>query len=350
MAESDTLLAHLAGRFPGNQEDIATEALAHILVKSAASLEAFNDVVQSGVRDVKPIKAVRTQVLEGNSIPDMVGFDDERKERVIVEVKFWAGLTDNQPNAYLNRLPDDGPAVLMFLAPDDRIKSLWPDLRGRVERQHALSIVESERKCFLIGDTRRHLMLVSWTGLLDSMAARSGDAEEPAGIGAEIRQLRGLARYAGTGVFKPISRDEQVGEDSEQRKRDFERLIEGAAWRGVEQGWASRKGSRVSRYSGEYGRYIYLSGLAWVWFGVQLKRLESTGESPLWVRFVDDLSKIDMDKVRVQLGASNNWANWAPVNLKREVEYSEALNSVVDSLRHISEVVASAVKPAQSSP
>lgn len=348
MAESDTLLAHLAGRFPGNQEDIATEALAHILANSRASMEALNDVVQSGVRGVKPIKAVRTQVLDaGNSIPDMVGFDDEGKERVIVEVKFWATLTDNQPNAYLNRLPDDGPAALVFLAPDDRIKWLWPELRGRVESQYALALVEAERKCFRIGDTQRHLMLVSWTGLLDSMAARSGDAEEPAGIGAEIRQLRSLARYAGTGVFKPILRDERVGEDSEQRKRDFEQLIEGATWRGVEQGWASRKGSRISRYSGEYGRYIYLSGLAWVWFGIQLKRFESTGESPLWVRFVDDLSKLDMDRVRAQLGASGNWA---PVNLKREVEYSEALNSVVDSLRHIAEVVAAAAKPAQSSP
>ena len=348
MAESDTLLAHLAGRFPGNQEDIATEALAHILVNSAASIEALNDVVQSGVQGVKPIKAVRTQVLDaGSSIPDMVGFDDEGKERVIVEVKFWAGLTDNQPNAYLNRLPDDGPAALVFLAPDDRIRYLWPELRGRVERQYALSLVEAERKCFRVGDTQRHLMLVSWTGLLDSMAARSGDAEEPAGIGFGIRQLRSLARYAGTGAFKPILRDEQVGEDSEQRKRDFIQLIEAATWRGVEEGWASRKGSRVVRYSGEYGRYIYLSGLAWVWFGIQLKRFESTGESPLWVRFVDDLSKLDMDRVRAQLGATHD--DYAPVNLKREVEYSEALNSVVDSLRHIAEVVAAAVKPAQSS-
>ena len=349
MAESDTLLAYLAGRFPGNQEDIATEALAHILANSDASLEALNSVVQSGVRGVKPIKAVWTQVLKdgSSSIPDMVGFDDERKERVIVEVKFWATLTDNQPNSYLNRLPDDGPAALVFLAPDDRIQYLWPELRGLVESRYAVSLVEAERKCFRIDDTQRHLMLVSWTGLLDSMAARSGDAEEPAGISAEIRQLRSLARYAGTGVFKPISRDEQVGEDSEQRKRDFERLIEGATWRGVEEGWASRKGSRVLRYSGEYGRYIHLSGLACVWFGIQLKRFESTGESPLWVRFVDDLSKLDMDRVRAQLGASHD--NFAPVNLKREVEYSEALNSVVDSLRHISEVVAAAAKPAQSS-
>ena len=29
----------------------------------------------------------------------------------------WADLTANQPNGYLNRLPEDGPAVLAFFGP-----------------------------------------------------------------------------------------------------------------------------------------------------------------------------------------------------------------------------------------
>ena len=340
MAESDTLLANLVWRFPGHQEDIATAALVHILEKSDASIEALNDVVQSGVREVKPIVSVGLQVQGSDgSKPDLVGFDEDRKERVIAEVKFWADLTRNQPNIYLARLPEDGPAVLVFLAPEDRIQWLWPELRGRVERQYALSTVASERQCFRLGDTQRHLMLVSWTGLLDSMAARSGDANEPAGIGAEIRQLRNLARYGDTGVFKPLRRDEKAGEDAERRKRDYRRLITDATERGVEQGWASRKGMRVTPYSGEFGRYIHLSGLIDVWFGVQSSRFEQTGRTPLWVRFVADLSRIDMDKVRAELGMSGNWA---PVDLKREVEYSAALNSVVDSLRNIADTIKAA--------
>ena len=51
---------------------------------------------------------------------------------MLVEVKFWAELTPNQPNAYLKRLPSDGPAVLVFLAPEHRIQSLWPQLKGRL--------------------------------------------------------------------------------------------------------------------------------------------------------------------------------------------------------------------------
>lgn len=341
MAESDTLLANLAFHFPGNRENIATEALAHILIESKASLKALNDVVQSGVQKVKPIFKIGSQVHGSDrSVPDLVGFDEDGKERVIVEVKFWADLTNNQPNGYLARLPEDGPTALVFLAPEDRIKWLWPELRGRVARQYTLSDVESERRCFRIGDTQRHLMLVSWTGLLDSMAARSGDADDPAGIGVEIRQLRSLARYADKGVFKPLRHDEKSDEDSERRKSDYRRLITDATERGVKQGWASRKGMRVTPYSGEFGRYIHLSGLIDVWFGVQSARFEQTGQTPLWVRFVEDLSRIDMDQVRAELGMGSG--NWAPVALEREVEYSQALNSVVDSLRNIADTIKAA--------
>ena len=36
-----------------------------------------------------------------------------------MEAKFWAGLTENQPNACLARLPlDERSAVLLFVAPE----------------------------------------------------------------------------------------------------------------------------------------------------------------------------------------------------------------------------------------
>ena len=131
MPDNDTLLAYLVSSFPGNTENIATEALRHIFDHSDASVEALNDVVQSGVRGVAPVTIVKSQVIQADgTIPDLVGFDENDKERVLVEVKVWAGLTPNQPNAYLNRLPGDGPAVVVFLAPEDRIQSLWPQLKG----------------------------------------------------------------------------------------------------------------------------------------------------------------------------------------------------------------------------
>ena len=118
MAESDTLLAYLVSSFPGNTENIATEVLKHVMELSGAAMEALNDVIQSGVRDIQPVSSVRSQAVGSDgTIPDLVGSDEGDQERVLIEVKFWADLTNNQPNGYLNRLPDDGPTALVFLVP-----------------------------------------------------------------------------------------------------------------------------------------------------------------------------------------------------------------------------------------
>ena len=128
MPENDTLLANLVSRFPGKTEDIATETLKHIFDRSNASVEALNDVVRSGVRGVKPITYVKSQVGQSDGTrPDLVGLDEDDKERVLVEVKFRAALTSRQPNDYLKRMPNEGPAVLVFLAPEERIQWLWPE-------------------------------------------------------------------------------------------------------------------------------------------------------------------------------------------------------------------------------
>ena len=338
MPDNDTLLAYLVSSFPGNTENIATEALRHIFDLSNAAVDALNDVVQSGVRGVKPITGVKTQVIQPDGTrPDLVGFDETGTQRVLVEVKFWAELTSNQPNGYVRWLPDDGPAVVIFLAPEERIQSLWPQLRNRLARApeySTLTEVDAERKCVRVGDTQRHLMLVSCGSLLDSMAARTRDDAE-SGVETEIRQLRSLARFADTGALKPIRRGEEFGEDSEVRKRQYRRLIDAATERGIEQEWASRKGLRATPREYGYGRYVRLHRTV-VWFGVNVEQFEQTGDTPLWVD-CDSALRDKPSEMRAELGMHD--ARWAPVNLKRDVEYPEMLDGVVESLKHIGDVI-----------
>ena len=337
MLENDTLLAYLVSRFPGNTENIATEALRHIFDQSDASIEALNDVVQSGVRGIEPIKTVRTQVVHADgTIPDLVGYDENGKERVLVEVKFWAELTANQPNGYLLRLPYDGPAVLVFLAPEERIQSLWPQLRNRIaQKDIELFDVDAERKCLKVGNTQQHLMAVSWGSLLDSMAARSRDDGGGPHIEAEIRQLRSLAKFADTGAIKPIRKGEEFGADSEVRKRQYRRLIDAATERGIRQEWVDRKGLRATPRTYGYGRYIRLYGNI-VWFGVNVNQFERTGDTPLWVNPSSGLRTIGTELAK-RLESKD--PHWLPVTLKRDVEYPEMLDGVVDSLKRIADVI-----------
>ena len=340
MPDNDTLLAYLVSSFPGNTENIATEALRHIFDHSDACGVALNDVIQSGVRGVKAITTVRTQVIQEDGMrPDLVGFDETDTERVLIEVKFWAGLTPNQPNGYINRLPNDGPALVMFLAPEDRIQTLWPQLQGLMSQEFGpLVETESERRCVRVGDTQKHVMIVSWGGLLDSMAARSRDYAE-AGVETEIRQLRSLAKYADAGAFKPIGRDEKSGLDSEMRLRQYKRLVDASTERGIEQEWADKKRlNRTPRPYG-YGRYIRLHGTI-VWFGINFELFESTGETPLWVDLRVEWNDYLQDMPsEIRHALSMRDSQWVPVALKRDVEYPEILDGVVDSLKQIADVL-----------
>lgn len=338
-ADGNVLLRHLASRFRGNTEDVATEALWHLLDKSPACREALNDVLQSGVRDLQLVVGVRTQVvdLEDGTRPDLVGFDDKGKERALVEVKFWADLTPKQPSGYLDRLPDDGPAVLMFLVPDRRVKEVWSTLRERLEGRK-LTDVDSERRCVRVGDSQRHLMLVSWTGLLDSMAARTGAGRT--GVENEILQLRNLAKHVIDGAYKPLGQDEKFGEDSDRRMQDFQCLVGDATEEGIKQGWASRKGLATTPRTYGFGRYVRLSGVAVVWFGINMERIEETGGTPLWVELQTgggDLKPgVDLEMVRSRFGMSDLWY---PVRVKRKVEYSDVRKSVVEDLKRLADAL-----------
>ena len=127
MAKDQTLLAHLTLKLASHPENIAVEALGHILSTSPAAVRALEDVLQTGGAEVGEIAWVKTQASgEAGTRPDLAGFDQHNKERVLIEAKFWAGLTDNQPIAYLERLPENQESALLFVAPAPRASStLW---------------------------------------------------------------------------------------------------------------------------------------------------------------------------------------------------------------------------------
>ena len=236
MADNDTLLAYLIPKLTSKVEDSATEALAYILKKSTASRKALADLV--GI-DPAQIGRVETQVTASDgSRPDLVCFDAGNEKRIIVEAKFWAGLMDNQPNAYLEQLPESGRSALLFIAPDVRINTLWAainDMAGRggiqLEPAHSSDRMPTAK----VSGTERYLMLVGWTRMLNNMLAV---AENP-GISADIMQLRGLAQRQDEDAFLPLHAEE-LGPAFARRVKGFVRLINDAVdTRGVAEGWMS---------------------------------------------------------------------------------------------------------------
>ncbi len=134
MATNTSLFAQILPMFTGQTERAATEALRHILVQSELAREALEQMLRTAGVEVGSLTRFQTEASgdEGERV-DLVCYDASGDERVLIEAKFWAGLTDNQPNTYLSRMPEDGYSVLLFVAPAQRIETLWPELRRRAQ-------------------------------------------------------------------------------------------------------------------------------------------------------------------------------------------------------------------------
>ena len=95
---SSSLLAHLTKNFAPHPENVAMEALGHILAHSASARSGLTSIL-SGT-GISEYLSYRTQQAEGAALarPDLTERDAQGRNIVLVEAKFWAGLTDNQPN------------------------------------------------------------------------------------------------------------------------------------------------------------------------------------------------------------------------------------------------------------
>ena len=78
-----------------------------------------------------------------------------------------------------------------------------------------------------------------------------------------------------------------------------------------------------------------------MWFGINVEQFERTGETPLWVDLrVERHDYLQGHAIRAYgttLGIHDS--RWAPVALRRDVEYPEILDGVVDSLKQIADVL-----------
>ncbi len=350
--EGETLLAHLAWKLSSRHEDIAVEALGFIL-KSDSTLRAIEGVLEDGGADVGKIARIQTQVSgDGETRPDLVGFDQHDVECVLIEAKFWAGLTANQPNAYLDRLAPG--KALLFVAPESRLETLWPELRRRADSDRLLSILDRTSLKSAATDDGKHLMMISWADLLDRLQGAADSSSRN-----EIRQLRGLVHRVDDESGYPPLRPEELAPEIPRRLLSLERLIGDATARAVEQGYADIKGLNVTPYPGGYGRprgygrYLSLKG-AIAWFGIGLNWWVRGGysDTPLWLSF--GLSKDEGYRARWPDTSraleplkrrdppeclEENQALLVPIALPTGVEYDAVLDAVVERLREIADLI-----------
>lgn len=345
MAEAQSLLSLIARGYAAGREDAATEALCFIVSRSDSARAALAESLGFD-GDQLPIASFRTQFLTDGAYPDMVCLDRCDNCVAFIESKFWANLTKRQPVDYWRQLPDNRPAVLLFLAPASRIARidkgwLWHELVERLrDCGHELGPAdwrEPERLVTATSkDGQRRLMLTSWDVLLDRLTQRTvKDADFKACF--EIAELRGLAVDA-------IKNDDPV------RDENLKRLIADAIKHLKESGWADDKGCGSAELNGVHFTKFFHLGDTNAGLRIDYKAVKQTGK-PLWLRLrhsSNSRKSVDKEDVRARWGAlakpGSEWLRWhvhIPIELPAAADCEATLHAVVAEVERIAKIIPS---------
>lgn len=274
-----TLFAHLALQFGSHPENLATEALGYVLQHSETARAAVRDLLRGLGCLIDDELTYSTQASgEDDARPDLVGRNGTGAEPLLIEVKFWAGLTDNQPLAYLERLPAGG--TLLFVAPAARSALLWGELRRRC-RDAGKDFTDESRSGAQIATTAgRRLVGLSWRHVLSAIRVQLEAQNERRAV-EDIAQLDGLCDRMDAEAFLPVSSDELTS-SVYRRVIEFGTIVDDVTSALVDRGVASTKNTRSSGSNGYYGRYLFLRGVG-TFLICDTRKWMKYASTPLWL-------------------------------------------------------------------
>lgn len=350
-----SVLSHLTTRFATHPENIATEALSFILGRSQHARQAVSVLVRalggSTATDAGDLAFEAQCTDDSGARPDLVGKTPDQVARLLVEVKFWAGLTDNQPVGYLtSALAVDVAGCLLFVAPAERVETLWPELLRRVNAagwapSGAIDLGARGRSV-VVG---RHVMaLVSWRALLATMQDAVATANDTS-TSEDLRQLDALCERMDTTAFLPLHADELTS-NLGRRVVQFGALVDDLTAMLVSCGLGDVKRLRMVGGLGYYGRYLRLKGhAAFVQFDAQA--WATFGDSPLWlgIKGADwKESPLVVNALTVAGIAFRRDKDWCllPLYLKTGVEREAVVADAVAQLQAVADALPSVVPTA----
>lgn len=201
-----SLLGQFYNRIKGSQEDIASEGLAYILKQSFSARQVINQIIENktGLK-LSDLKYSTQNVGEKLERPDICGNDENGNEVLIIEAKFWASLTSNQPNEYLNRL--DTNSVLLFLCPTLRVGNVLEEVQNRIGEKQINFKTDIENKKIQLIDANNFILFLNWNDLLNSLKDRLIQENNHVLI-SDVNQIIGFCDTIDSNSFHPITDDD----------------------------------------------------------------------------------------------------------------------------------------------
>ena len=287
-----SLLAYLVPQ-KLDKEPAATQALAYILRSSKLAAEFVRRLGLDFDFDFGHIESERR--CEGGQ-PDLTISDSDGRHRIFIENKFWADLTVKQPVQYLGALPDDLPSALVFIVPEQRIRTVSEELKRLSRDAYELGNESTADTMGQLQMGTRTMCVTSWRHVLDLLKQISPNDYAK----SDVLQLGGLVGVDDTDGFAPLCGEEFKQVSMPKRTLEYckfvQPIIEELKSRNV-----VRDDIRLTHDWDGIGRHFCLFDGSELGLGVVLEPWGMTGITPLWLEIYPRDSKLGKDYHRLEV-------------------------------------------------
>lgn len=336
---SSTLLSHLAHTLAPKPEEVATRSLAYFLNATAELPRALWSVLHGdqaygwgGVTRYQPEYSFPN---EGGRV-DVAGIGADGTP-VLLEGKFWASLTDNQPDGYLANLRPGQD--LVFVVPRVRVLLL----------ANKLGFGDAASRSEQVGTTDAHgknIHIVSWQVVLGAFKQALPSSQDS--LRAELDQVLGLCERMDQEGFLPLSgtdTDPALGRKVYQMSSLVDKVVD---YLKTKKGSPLCKPTKDDRWGGAgfNGRTMRVRDSN-VWFNVYFSAFKwhtvKTSESPYWIDINVPESGCERDAMVAYLEGyggnfidrKNHMAVPVPVQGLIGLEESETIRGFADFLESL---------------
>lgn len=275
-----SLLAHLYPYIKGSQEDVATYSLQYLLMQSEKLNIKFTKMVAEKMNIKLENKLQYLCQVSGESEemerPDMVGLDSEKNEVVLFEMKFYASLTQNQPNTYIKRLMINKGKGLIFICPEARKTILWDKLKELCDDK---SFEEIDDFCIETSGIR--LCITTWSEIIKNLKDSTSSDEN---IYSDILQLEGYCNKMDSDAFIPFCGEDLSAKWAIKEQRYYDIIDEVSNLLFTEKTVkCSKKGSTNANKYGYAVRFVIKGFYCELLYDRLMWKNPETEETPFWI-------------------------------------------------------------------
>jgi len=274
-----SLLGQFYSRIKGSQEDIASEGLAYILQRSKSARNALHKIIklESGL-DFNDINYTTQNVGEKLERTDISGYNFDNQEVIILEAKFWASLTDNQPIGYLERLREN--SILVFICPTLRVRPVFNEVNKRI-LDAKLEFESNSESHFIQFVNNKSLVVKTWNEILG--AIRLQLIQDNDQYLSDIDQIIGFCETVDSNAFMPFQCSD-FSPSNAKRINSYYDITDKVVDELKKRGLANTTGLKTTPQKYGYTRYFRI-GTTPVALHVRFDFWEKVSDTPFWVYF-----------------------------------------------------------------